>query len=607
MTIFIMILLGFIVLGVLNALWQMRTHPKGLYILFFAEMWERFSYYGMRALLIFYLTKHFLFTDDQAYGIYGAYTTLVYVTPVIGGMLADRYLGQRKAIVIGAVLLVLGHAGMAIEGAPVEDPALRDATILNIFYFSLALIIAGVGFLKANISAIVGELYNKTDPRRDSAFTLFYVGINLGAAGGALLAGWLGETYGWAYGFGLAGIGMLAGLIVFVWGKPLLQGAGEPPNPVYLAEKVGGIISREWFIYIASLLGVILIWLLVKDDNLGIVVVTALLLASFVWSQTKKIIPPIAVIVAFCVVYFGANALGVGPTPVFTVLWSSMLLTYGFIIFRATTELPSHARNRIFAALFLISVQVLFWALFEQAGSSLSIFTDRAVDRTILGQDQPASIFQSLNAIYIVVLGPLFALAWAWLAKRNMDPSTGAKFGLGVIQLGLGFLVLVWGAQSAGLGNLTPVFFICMVYLLHTTGELCLSPVGLSAMTRLSTPNMVGLIMGAWFLASGAGNLVASQIAKLTSADSLADLNAEAALAETQRTVLEVYSQIGWIAIGVGVALIVISPLIKRMMHLDTLETDMDAYHVKHGTSDFTMDGEAMVGERESPTGDVKD
>jgi POT family proton-dependent oligopeptide transporter len=249
--------------------------------------------------------------------------------------------------------------------------------------------------------------------------------------------------------------------------------------------------------------------------------------------------------------------------------------------------LETHARNRILAALFLISVQVLFWALFEQAGSSLNLFTDRAVDTTILGQEQKASIFQSLNAIYIVFLGPIFALGWAFLAKRNLDPSTGAKFGLGVIQLGLGFLVLVWGANAAGLGNMTPVFFIFMVYLLHTTGELCLSPVGLSAMTRLSTPKMVGLIMGAWFLASGAGNFVAAQIAKLTSSEEkLAGLSDEAALAETQRIVLDVYSTIGWVAVGVGVVLILISPLIKRMMHLDTLGEDMIRYNEKHGLTD---------------------
>ena len=602
MTTFEIILYALIAVGLGNALWQMRTHPKGLYILFFAEMWERFSYYGMRALLIFYLTKHFLFSDDQAFGIYGAYTTLVYVAPVIGGMIADRFLGQRKAILVGAILLVMGHAGMAIEGAPVTDPALRDATIVNIFYFSLALIIAGTGFLKANISAIVGELYEKTDIRRDSAFTLFYVGINLGAAFGALLAGRVGETYGWNYGFGLAGIGMLLGLIVFVVGKPFLKGAGEPPNPAYLREKVGGLLSREWLIYLLSIAGVFLIWFLVRDNNHAITALTAVLLAGLVGYQTRNVVAPLVILGGFAAMYFLLNSL-YEAGPVAVVLWSSMLLVYGYIIFRAVTQLGAHARQRVFAALFLISVQVLFWALFEQAGSSLNLFTDRAVDLTIFGEEQKASIFQSINAIYIVFLGPLFAIAWAWLAKRNMDPSTGVKFGLGVIQLGLGFLVLVWGANAAGLGNLTPILFIFLIYLLHTTGELCLSPVGLSAMTRLSTPNMVGLVMGAWFLASGAGNLVASQIAKLTSSEEkLAGLDADAALAETQRIVLDVYSTIGWVAVGVGVALIVVSPIIKRMMHLDTLEADNDAYLARMGL-DATMDGDDMVGERMSPTG----
>ncbi len=219
-------------------------HPKGLFTLFFVEMWERFSYYGMRALLVLYLTKHFLFERDAAYGLYGAYTTLVYITPVIGGVLADRYLGQRKAVLFGAILLVLGHLGMAVEGSPVQPGETADPGVLNIFYFSLALIIAGVGFLKANISTIVGELYPKTDKRRDSAFTIFYVGINLGAAAGALLAGYLGETYGWAYGFGAAGIGMLAGLVIFILGKSTLRGAGEPRDPVLLRTPVFAGLSR---------------------------------------------------------------------------------------------------------------------------------------------------------------------------------------------------------------------------------------------------------------------------------------------------------------------------------------------------------------------------
>jgi len=539
---FYLVLAAIALIGVSISLYQMRKHPRGLYILFFAEMWERFSYYGMRALLVLYLTKHFLFTDGQAYGIYGAYTTLVYITPVIGGMLADRYLGQRKAVLFGAILLVLGHAGMAIEGEPVTDAAMRDGGIMNIFYLSLALIIAGVGFLKANISAIVGELYPKTDERRDGAFTLFYVGINLGAFAGALISGYLGETFGWKYGFGAAGIGMLAGLIVFVWGKPLLEGAGEAPDPVMLAKKQFAGLSTEWVIYLASILGIGVLWFLIRDEG------------TVKW-----------------------------------VLYIAMFATYLYIIATSVMTLPPHARNRVFAALFLISIQVLFWALFEQAGSSLNIYTDRQVDRTIFGQEVVASVFQSLNAMYIIVLGPAFAALWVWLGKKNLDPSAPAKFGLGVIQLGLGFLVLVWGAKAAGT-NLTPVIFIFLIYLLHTTGELCLSPVGLSAMTRLSVPKMVGLVMGAWFLASGAGNFAAAQIAKLTAAEG-----------GGEGQVLEVYSKVGWVAVAVGVGLIVLSPLVKRMMHLDTLEADTLAYKEKHG---LTMDGIDMVGERMSPSGD---
>jgi len=533
--------------GVSISLFQMRNHPKGLYILFFAEMWERFSYYGMRALLVLYLTKHFLFSDSQAYGIYGAYTTLVYITPVIGGMLADRFLGQRKAVMFGAILLVLGHMGMAVEGEPVRDAAVRDVGVMNIFYLSLALIIAGVGFLKANISTIVGELYEKTDERRDGAFTLFYVGINLGAFAGALIAGYLGETFGWKYGFGAAGIGMLAGLVVFVWGKPLLQGAGESSNPVLLSKKQFAGLTTEWVIYLATIAGVGVLWWLIRD------------------SSTNNY------------VMFGQEL-----TSVAMVLYSAFLLTYGYIVWTAVSTLKPHARNRILAALFLISIQVLFWALFEQAGSSLNLYTDREVDRTIFGQEVVASVFQSLNAMFIIVLGPAFAALWVFLGKRGLDPSAPAKFGLGVIQLGLGFLVLVWGATAAGT-NLTPVIFIFMIYLLHTTGELCLSPVGLSAMTRLSVPKMVGLVMGAWFLASGFGNFAAAQIAKLTAADG-----------GGSEQVLSVYSNVGWMAVIVGVALIAVSPLIKKMMHLDTLEADSKEWAEEH----------SMIGERLSPGGD---
>ena len=488
-------------------------HPRGLYVLFFTEMWERFSYYGMRALLVLYLTKHFLFDREAAYGLYGAYTTLVYITPVIGGFLADRYLGARKAVTIGAIFLVLGHLGMAIEGDPVAAGETADPGVLNIFYLSLALIIVGVGFLKANISTIVGSLYPKTDARRDSAFTIFYVGINTGAFLGALIAGYLGEVYGWAYGFGAAGVGMLLGLVVFVWGKPALKGAGEPSNPALLADKIIGPLSREHTIWAGAIVTTLIVWFLVRSQG----AVNLLLLAS-------------------------------------------MIMTYLFIVWRAVAKLNPHQRNRIIVALVLISTNVLFWGLFEQAGSSLNIFTDEHVDRNLLGWEVPASMFQSINALYIMTLGPVFAGLWIWLSKKGWEPSAPMKFALALMQLGLGFLVLVFGAAGDGL---TPVIFIFLIYLLHTTGELCMSPVGLSAMTRLSVTSMVGLMMGAWFLASGAGNAVAALIAQATASGG-----------EGVGQVLGVYTKVGWVAIGVGVLFAIASPFLTKMMHLETLEAD---------------------------------
>jgi len=502
-------------LGMCAALWQMRAHPRGLYVLFFAEMWERFSYYGMRALLVFYLTKHFLFTQDAAYGIYGAYATLVYVMPVIGGILADRYLGQRRAVVIGAILLVIGHMGMAIEGEPVLAGAAPEPIIINIFYLSLAFIIMGVGFLKPNISTMVGELYAKSDQRRDSAFTLFYVGINVGAFLGAIWAGYLGETVGWQYGFGLAGIGMVFGLIIFIWGKPLLMGAGEAKDEALLNHKQFAGLSIKWLIYLGTAVSTILVWGMVRDQkSVGILLTVAGLLVVL------------------------------------------------YILYRSVFTLAADERDRIFLALILISTQVLFWALFEQAGSSLNVFADENVDRTLFGATVPASVFQSLNSFYILLFGPLFASMWLYLAKRNIEPTAPQKFALGIMQLGLGFLVLVWGG-SANAG-LTPLIFLFLIYLLHTTGELCVSPVGLSAMTRLSVPSMVGLIMGTWFLASGAGNFVAALIAQATGSGVLEE-------ASDKAVVLAVYSKIGWFAFAAGIAVFLLSPLLNRMMHLDTL------------------------------------
>lgn len=492
---------------------EFAGHPKGLFVLFFAEMWERFSYYGMRALLIFYLTQHWLFNDEKASVIYGAYTALVYIAPVLGGYLADRYLGQRKAVLFGAVLLTIGHFLMAFEGE--AGTSFQNNPMIDVFWAALAFIIVGSGFLKANISVIVGQLYPRTDIRRDGAYTIFYMGINVGAAVGTIIAGYLGQTYGWAYGFGAAGIGMLLGLIVFIVFKPLLLGKGESTVPEKLESPFMGM-KFEWVLYIIGFAAVGITWWLVQNQA-----VVGTILGVFG-----------ALLVAY-------------------VIWEAI-------------KIGGHDRDRIFAAMFLIIGSVLFWALFEQAGSSLNLFTDRYVDR----QGVSASIFQSINPIYIIMLAPLFAGLWTWLAKKGLEPSTPAKFGLALIQLGAGFLVLVLGANSVGMENMTPVIFIFLIYLLHTTGELCLSPVGLSAMNRLAPAHMASLIMGTWFFASATGNFVAGLIAAATGSEAASGEGA------AKETVLAVYSQIGWITVGVGVAVIVISPLIKRLMHLDKLKDD---------------------------------
>jgi len=411
---------------------EFAGHPRGLFVLFYAEMWERFSYYGMRALLVLYLTQFWLFSDGKANLMYGGYNSLVYVTPVLGGYLADRYLGQRKAVVFGGVVLALGHLFMAYEGMQgVTDPAVKQADpAINVFWLALSLIVVGSGFLKANISVIAGQLYRMTDPRRDAAYTIFYMGVNTGAALGTILVGYLGQTLGWSWGFALAGIGMVLGLIIFVLGKPALKGQGEPPAP--LAKK------REWSLYAVSFASVAVIWFLVQYQAAiqNTLIVSGVVLLAYTLYEAFK--------------------------------------------------LPKEPRERMFAILFLIALNPVFWGLYEQAGGSLNLYTDKYVDRGGV----PTSLFQSINPIYIILLSPLFAGLWQWLGKKGFEPFAPAKFGLARLQVGLSFLVFVWGAQSVGMAAMTPVLFVFLIYLLQTTGELCLSPVGLSAMTRLSPAPM---------------------------------------------------------------------------------------------------------------------
>ena len=479
-------------------------HPKGLFICFATEMWERFSYYGMRALLILYLTKHWEFSDSTSYLIYGAYTSLVYIMPVFGGMLADQILGSKKAVTYGAILLVFGHLGMTIESNE------------QIFYLSLALIVSGVGFLKPNISTMVGALYEEGDPRRDSGFTIFYMGINIGAFTATLLCGYLGEEIGWAWGFGAAGVGMLLGLIIFLWGQKYLEGLAEPPSEKYKEKKVG--ITFENWAYISGIVMVLTTWFLVQNSQL-----VGQLLGGFGF------------------VFIGA--------------WLA------YALFKCHPK----ERDRLIVIGILILFSLIFWALFEQAGSSLNILTDRGVDRVIFGWEVPASMFQSLNAGFIFTIAPLFALLWIALAKRNMEPSTPIKFSIGIIFVGLGFLALVYGMQSSE-GLQTGVIWIILIYLLHTLGELCLSPVGLSSVTKLSPQRIVGFMMGMWFFASAAGNYVAGLIARATSSES-SGVSGELYNLAQKQSFIDVYTDVGLMAIGCGVVLALITPLLKKLMH----------------------------------------
>jgi len=499
-------------------------HPRGLFVLFYAEMWERFSYYGMRALLVLYLTKFWLFSDSQSTVIYSAYTSLVWVAPVLGGIIADRWLGQRKGVIAGGVLLAAGHFLMAVEGMHgVTDPLIKQADpAIGIFWLALSLIVIGTGFLKGNISVIVGQLYRRTDGRRDAAYTIFYVGINVGAAMGSILVGYLGETLGWSWGFGLAGIGMLAGLVIFAFGKPALMGKGEPPVALTRA--------KEYGLYAIGLAAVAATWLLIQRTG------------------TIQIL--------------------------FAVTGAGML---AFTLYEAF-KLPKEARERIFAILFLIALNPIFWGLFEQAGGSLNLYTDKFVDRGGV----PTSLFQAINSIYIILLGPAFAMLWQWLARRGLEPSAPAKFGLALIQVGLGFLVFSWAAQGLGIGAMTPVFLIFLIYLLHTTGELCLSPVGLSAMTQLAPVHLGSFIMGAWFYTTAFGQFVAGKIGEATGGES-GEMS--------QELTLTIYSQIGWLSIAVAAVVLVLSPMVRRWMHLDTLEDENSRGH----SLDDNASGETLM------------
>ncbi len=437
-------------------------HPRGLSTLFFTEMWERFSYYGMRGILVLFMvnaleTGGMGLTDGTAAAIYGMYTAGVYLFALPGGWMADRLLGKRRAVFIGGMIIAAGHFSMAVPTTA-------------FFFFGLILIVLGTGLLKPNVSAIVGDLYPDGGARRDAGFSVFYMGINIGALLGPLLVGYLGETVSWHLGFSAAGIGMLLGLVQYKLGAKYLGSAGM------LSEEAQARTGAAW-----------------KTFAMGITVVLVVAAALFALSSAGMLT---------LTLQGAAQATGIIIVALAIIYFIMALLFFG---------LDGDEKKRVMLIFVLFIGSAMFWAGFEQAGSSMNLFAERLTDRVIFGWEAPASWLQSINPLFIIILAPVAGSLWIRLGDR--DPSIAAKFGIGLCLLGIGFLVLAWGAVNASDANrVTPVWLI-MTYFLHTCGELALSPVGLSSVTKLSPKRLVGQMMGIWFMGTALGNLIAGLVA----------------------------------------------------------------------------------------------
>jgi POT family proton-dependent oligopeptide transporter len=439
-------------------------HPRGLATLFFTEMWERFSYYGMRALLILFMTAPASsgglgFSVAKAGAIYGFYTAMVYLLSLPGGWIADRITGQRRAVLYGGVLISAGQFCLAGPGE-------------LFFYAGLALLMVGTGLLKPNVSTIVGQLYRQDDPRRDAGFSIFYMGINLGALISPLACGYVGERVSWRLGFALAGFAMIAGLVQYVMGDQYLGSTGKRPSAVSSAER-GRQLQRRTAV--GFLVG------------LGVLAVLGSMVAAGVITLTAERI---------------SDLLGVVLILITVAVFSWLLLGKGW---------TAEERKRSGAILVLFLASALFWSMFEQAGSSLNLFAERSTDRNLFGFQFPASWFQFVQPTLVVILAPIFA--WIWVKLGSKEPPSPAKFSLGLLFGGLGFLILVPAANAASQGTLVSLWWLNTTYFLHTIGELCLSPVGLSAMTKLAPQRVAGFMMGFWFVSISIGNFLAGRAA----------------------------------------------------------------------------------------------
>lgn len=555
--------------------------PKGLYICFFTEMWERFSFYGMKALLFLYLIKYHMFGDAPAYQLLGAYGGMVYAMPVIGGMLADRWLGMRKAVIAGAVLLCLGHFGMAFEGEQarvVGGEVQRDEGALQIFYFSLALIIGGVGFLKPNISTIVGKLYPLNDPRRDGGFTIFYAGINIGALFASLICGYLGETFGWKYGFGAAGIGMILGLTVFLSGQKYLHGHAEPKQPELLKEKVLGPLSREWAIYAGSVLGVVVIWQLMQNTwtvSGAMHIMSIILLGWFIWFLIKKCnrierqqMISLVVLIVMVLVFFTLYEQTYGSWVAFT----DRLLTkdlFGAIEATAEPVLPWTIIPLAISPLAMLMALNLAEKGQQRRGEiligSVALLMLVAFIRDMSFVQQTAGSLTFLGAFFIVALTPFFTWLWPWLDKRGRNPSKPAKSAIALLIAGIAFLPLAYAAHLAGINGVASVWWLVLAYGILEFGELSISPIGLSAVTQLSVPSVVSVMMGAWFLATAYSEVLAAKFGEMTAMDVPEGGTLDVAAAATLYG--DLFMMMFWIGLGASVVAFALVPIVRKGMH----------------------------------------
>ena len=572
-------------------------HPRQLARLFTTEMWERFGYYGMRALLTLYLTKHFLFSDQQATGLYGGYTALVYLTPLIGGLLADQFLGSKRAVKFGAIIMALGYFTLAFGGSPAkpyatingqrfevvvdnfvdrptsdphearyivdngrkllirgnEDSSIslldngreiqhlpkgsmepggqRDPLTLSIMLIALSLISVGNGFFKPNISTIVGTLYDQGDRRRDAGFTIFYMGINLGSILGQLACPFLADWLGWWAGLGLAGVGMLISYALIQFDGGRLSGYGDRPD---------NAPNRDLVIYVGALLAVPIF--------------------VFLFSNLMNSAPAEP----------GSGFIGylMSLSLMGKLLFGTFIISVPAILIWSYAKGSRTEAQMMTAAMILIVFNVFFWTLFEQAGSSLTLFADRNTDRSIFGLFTiSAPQTQNFNPISIVLFAPLMSMLWTGLAKRGLEPSIPVKFSIALVGVGAGFLFLIFGSTFAGPENnfQVGVWWLAGLYLIHSLAELCISPVGLSMITKLSIARIVGLMMGVWFLSISVAQYFAGIVAQFASVETVGGQVTN--LKVSLDTYTATFTTIAWIAIGAGVVLFLLSWPLRKWMH----------------------------------------